>query len=59
MAQQWLNRHGVEPVTRQRFEAFLQQSPSAAKVSDADKETLFKQFQAWDAEKAQAQAEKK
>jgi hypothetical protein len=44
-------------VTRQRFEAFLRQSPSAAKVSDADKETLFKQFQAWDAEKAQAQAQ--
>src|SRR3954465_12219200 len=59
VAQQWLDRHGVEPVTRQRFEAFLRQSPSAAKVSDADKETLFKQFQAWDAEKAQAQAEKK
>jgi TRAP transporter TAXI family solute receptor len=57
VAQQWLDRHGVEPVTRQRFEAFLRQSPSAAKVSDADKETLFKQFQAWDAEKAQAQAQ--
>src|SRR5690349_6921670 len=54
VAQQWLDSHGVEPVARQRFGAFLRQSPSAAKVSDADKETLFKQFQAWDAEKAQA-----
>jgi hypothetical protein len=52
VAQQWLDRHGVEPVARQRFEAFLKQSPTAAKVSDTDKETLFRQFQAWDAEKA-------
>jgi hypothetical protein len=55
VAQQWLDRHGVEPVTQQRFEAFLKQSPTAAKVSDADRETLFKQFQAWDAEKARAE----
>ena len=59
VAQQWLDKHGIEPVTRQRFEAFLKQNPAGTKVSDADKETLFKQFQAWDAEKAQAQAEKK
>jgi TRAP-type uncharacterized transport system substrate-binding protein len=59
VAQQWLDKHGVEPVTRQRFEAFLKQSPTAANVSDADKEKLFRQFQAWDAEKARAQAEKK
>ncbi|MEK9280507.1 MULTISPECIES: TAXI family TRAP transporter solute-binding subunit [unclassified Bradyrhizobium] len=56
VAQQWLDRHGIEPVTRQRFEAFLRQNPAAAKVSDADRETLFKQFQAWDAENARAQA---
>ena len=56
VAQQWLDRHGVEPVARQRFEAFLTQSPTAAKVSDADKESLFRQFQAWDAEKTRAQA---
>jgi hypothetical protein len=56
VAQQWLDSHGVEPVTRQRFEAFLKQNPAAAKVSDADKETLFKQFQAWDSENARAQA---
>jgi hypothetical protein len=59
VAQHWLNSHGVEPVTRQRFESFLKQNPTAAKVSDADKETLFKQFQAWDAENARAQAREK
>ncbi|MHC4040970.1 TAXI family TRAP transporter solute-binding subunit [Bradyrhizobium sp. 23AC] len=59
VAQQWLDKHGVEPVTRQRFEAFLKQSPTAANVSDADREKLFKQFQAWDAEKARAEAGKK
>ncbi|OAF16857.1 TAXI family TRAP transporter solute-binding subunit [Bradyrhizobium neotropicale] len=56
VAQQWLDKHGIEPVTRQRFEAFLKQNPAAAKVSDAERETLFKQFQAWDAENARAQA---
>jgi TRAP transporter TAXI family solute receptor len=52
VAQQWLDQHGVEPVTRQRFETFLRQNPAAAKMvqSDADKEALFKQFQAWEAE---------
>ncbi|BBO09037.1 TAXI family TRAP transporter solute-binding subunit [Bradyrhizobium sp. TM102] len=59
VAQQWLDKHGVEPLTRQRFEAFLKQSPTAANVSDADRETLFKQFQAWDAEKARVEAGKK
>ncbi|MBI5263917.1 MAG: TRAP transporter substrate-binding protein [Bradyrhizobium sp.] len=59
VAQQWLDQHGVEPVARQRFETFLKQSPAAAaKVqSDADKEALFRQFQAWEAERnARAQA---
>jgi TRAP transporter TAXI family solute receptor len=52
-AKQWLDRHGVEPVARDRFEEFLKQSPaSATPQSDADKEALFKQFQAWDAEKS-------
>jgi TRAP transporter TAXI family solute receptor len=55
VAQQWLDKHGIEPVTRQRFEAFLKQSPTAANVSDKDKEALFRQFQAWDAEKARAE----
>lgn len=60
VAQRWLDEHGVEPVARQRFEAFLKQNPAAAKVvqSDTDKEALFKQFQAWEAENARAQARK-
>jgi 5'-deoxynucleotidase YfbR-like HD superfamily hydrolase len=47
---------------RDRFEEFLKRSPAAGKLqSDADKEALFKQFQAWEAErtaKAQAGPEK-
>jgi TRAP transporter TAXI family solute receptor len=59
-AQQWLDKNNIQPVARDRFETFLKQSPAAAKVqTDADKEALFKQFQAWEAEKnaraAQAQ----
>jgi TRAP transporter TAXI family solute receptor len=57
-AKQWLDSHGVEPVARDRFEHFLKQSPAAAAPrSDADKEALFKQFRAWQAEQnARAQA---
>src|SRR5438309_5325819 len=58
-AKQWLDRHGVEAVARARFDEFLKQSPAtAANVkTDADKETLFRQFQAWEAERgARAQA---
>jgi TRAP transporter TAXI family solute receptor len=56
-ARQWLDSHGVQPVARNRFEEFLKQSPAAEKLSsDADKEALFKQFQAWEAkENAKAQ----
>ena len=47
---------GVEPVKRQRFEAFLQENPAVAKIqSEADTETLFRQFQAWAERNAQAQ----
>jgi TRAP transporter TAXI family solute receptor len=47
LAQQWLDQHGVEPVKRQRFEAFLQENPTVANIqSEADKEELFRQFQA-------------
>jgi len=50
LAQQWLVKHGLEPVKRERFEAFLQENPAAANVqSEAGKEALFRQFQAWDA----------
>jgi len=56
LAQQWLDKHGVEPVRRQRFEAFLQENPAAANIqSEADKESLFRQFQAWAERNAQAQ----
>jgi TRAP transporter TAXI family solute receptor len=57
-AQEWLDKHGVEPVTRERFEAFLKQNPTAAKQQTGDdKEALFKQFQAWEAsQNAKAQA---
>src|SRR5207244_2172003 len=51
LAQRWLDKHGVEPV-KQRFEAFLQENPAAANIqSEADKEALFRQFQAWEAER--------
>jgi len=50
-ATQWLDKHGIEPVARSRFDEFLRQNPAAAKLpADGDKEALFKQFQAWEAE---------
>lgn len=57
-AKQWLDQHGIEPVARNKFEEFLKQQPATGKLSsDADKEALFKQFQAWEAEQnARAQA---
>jgi hypothetical protein len=55
LAQQWLDKHGVEPPKR-RFEASLQENPSAANIQpEADQEALFRQFQAWAARNAQAQ----
>jgi TRAP transporter TAXI family solute receptor len=57
-AQQWLDGHGVEPVSRGKFDEFLRQSSAAGRMpSDTDKEQLFKQFKAWEAEQnARAQA---
>ncbi len=57
-AQDWLDKNGVAPVTRERFETFLKQNPTAAKLDTVDdKEALFKQFQAWEAsQNAKAQA---
>jgi TRAP transporter TAXI family solute receptor len=50
-AQQWLDKHGVEPVARSRFDEFLKQNPAATRLpADTDKEALFKQFQSWEAE---------
>jgi len=48
LAQQWLDKNGVEPVKRQQFDAFLNANPTAANIqSDADKEALFQRFHAW------------
>jgi TRAP transporter TAXI family solute receptor len=58
-AQQWLDKNNLQPLARDRFDTFLQQNPAAAAkiTSDSDKEALFKQFQAWEAERnARAQA---
>jgi TRAP transporter TAXI family solute receptor len=50
-AQQWLDKNGIQPVARSRFDEFLKQNPAPSKPqSDADKEALFKQFQSWEAE---------
>lgn len=53
IADQWLKSHNIEAVTRARFDTFLQQSPAAAATvkNDTDREALFKQFQAWEADK--------
>jgi TRAP transporter TAXI family solute receptor len=53
VADQWLKSHNIEAVTRARFETFLQQSPTTAATvkNDTDREALFKQFQAWEADK--------
>src|SRR5690348_14020296 len=58
-AETWLKTHNVETVARSRFDDFLKQTPSAAATvkTEGDRDALFKQFQAWDAERnARAQA---
>jgi TRAP transporter TAXI family solute receptor len=67
LAQEWLDKHGVEPVKRERFEAFLTENPAAANIQSeadkealfrdfADKEALFREFHAWeDGRNARAQ----
>jgi TRAP-type uncharacterized transport system substrate-binding protein len=53
-AKEWLDKHGIEPVARSRFDDFLKQNPAATKLpADTDKNALFKQFQAWEAEQQQ------
>jgi TRAP transporter TAXI family solute receptor len=50
-AKQWLDEHKVEPVARSRFDDFLKQKTASGKLpSDSEKDALFKQFQAWEAE---------
>ena len=53
-AQQWLDAHNVAPVARSRFDEFLKQNPAAARgaQSEADRDALFKQFQAWQTDQA-------
>jgi len=57
-AKQWLDNHGIEPVAKVRFDEFLKQNAVAGKLpAGTDKDALFKQFQAWEAEQnARAQA---
>ena len=47
-----------EAVTRAKFDTFLKQSPTTAATvkNDTDREALFKQFQAWEADKADKNA---
>ena len=61
-AEQWLKSHNIEAVTRTKFDEFLKASPAAAASvkTDTDREALFKQFQAWEAERnARAQVPSK
>jgi TRAP transporter TAXI family solute receptor len=57
-AKLWLDQHGIEPVARGRFDEFLKQGAAAGRLpADTDKEALFRQFKAWEAEQnARAQA---
>src|SRR4051812_45821253 len=57
-ADQWLKTHNIEAVTRAKFDTFLKQSPTTAATvkNDTDREALFKQFQAWEADKADKNA---
>src|SRR5579872_4882139 len=58
-AKQWLDTHGIEPLARSRFDDFLKQTSAAGKLpAETDKETLFRQFKAWEAEQnARAQVQ--
>jgi TRAP transporter TAXI family solute receptor len=50
-AQQWLDKNGIQPVARNKFDEFLKQNPGAKPgTSDADRTALFKQFQTWQAD---------
>ena len=53
-AQQWLDAHNIQPIARSKFDEFLKQNPATGKgpQSEVDKEALFKQFQAWQADQA-------
>jgi hypothetical protein len=53
-AQQWLDKNGISPVARAKFDDFMNQTPQGASGprSETDREALFKQFQAWQADQA-------
>ena len=53
-AQQWLDKNGISPVARAKFDDFMNQTPQGAKGprSENDREALFRQFQAWQADQA-------
>jgi TRAP transporter TAXI family solute receptor len=53
-AQQWLDQHNLQPVARTKFDEFMKQNPPPAarggQQSEADRDALFRQFQAWQAD---------
>jgi TRAP transporter TAXI family solute receptor len=55
-AQQWLDAHGIGPTARSKFDDFMNQNPAATKGgsstqgSPTDRDALFRQFQAWQAD---------
>src|SRR6201996_7801936 len=53
-AQQWLDKNGISPVARAKFDDFMNQNPQGANGprSETDRDALFKQFQAWQADQA-------
>ena len=61
-AQQWLDRNGIQPVARTRFDEFMKENAGGKNLkSETDRDALFRQFQAWQAdqtakENARAQA---
>lgn len=59
-AQQWLDRNGIEPVARSRFDEFMKQNAAEKNLqSESDRDALFRQFQAWQAAKENARAQAK
>jgi TRAP transporter TAXI family solute receptor len=53
-AQQWLDKNGISPVARAKFDDFMNHKPQGANGprSETDRDALFKQFQAWQADQA-------
>src|ERR1700722_6713607 len=58
-AQQWLDSHGIQPIVRSKFDEFLKQNPATGKnvQSEADRDALFRQYQAWQADQGNARAQ--